>query len=115
MPAIATLTLFSAVGQWNNWTSAFYFFTDARRLPLPNILRRMVIFDTNADPRQNPAYQQMEQEWQRLVGGDRAEMRLFNVAVMNATIVVTALPIMLLYPFFQKYFAKGVLVGSVKG
>ena len=115
LPSIATLTLFAAVGRWNDWQSAFYYINDTKKLPLANILRKMVIFDTNADPRQNPAYMEMEMVYRRLVGGDRRDIDIFDVAVKNATIAVAALPIMCLYPFFQKYFVKGVLVGSIKG
>jgi len=111
LPVIATLTLFAAVVRWNSWTWALYFVNDEQKIPLPIILRRMVV-----DERQtvDGATQQLRDAWARRYSGtDRPA--LLDVAVKNAVIVVTALPIICLYPWFQKYFVKGVLVGSVKG
>ena len=111
MPAIATLTLFSAVGNWNAWMNALLFINSDKNLPLPLILRRIVI-DAN-ERAGSPGYQEMMNAYRRYMGDGTQDV--FDTAVQNATIAVTALPIMCLYPFFQKHFVKGVLLGSVKG
>jgi putative aldouronate transport system permease protein len=109
LPAIATLSLFSAVGHWNEWSRALYFINDPNKMPLQMVLRRMVL-----DPNSNMAMKGiMDKAYQEAVGGTNET--LFEEAVKAATVTVTALPIMLVYPFLQKYFVKGVLVGSVKG
>lgn len=109
LPSIATLALFSAVGHWNEWSRALYFINSQDKLPLQMILRKIVL-DPNAARGMTDT---MKLAYQRLVGGTNET--LFEEAVKAATVAVTTLPIMLVYPFIQKYFVKGVLVGSVKG
>jgi putative aldouronate transport system permease protein len=109
LPSIATLSLFSAVGHWNEWTRALYFINSPEKMPLQMILRKMVL-DTNSLGNMK---MQMDRAYLVLVGGSNTT--LFDEAVKAATVTVTALPIILVYPFIQKYFVKGVLVGSVKG
>jgi putative aldouronate transport system permease protein len=109
LPSIATLALFAAVGHWNEWGKALYFINSQEKLPLQMILRKIVL-DQNTARGMRGA---MDQAYQRLVGG--SNVTLFEEAVKAATVTVTTLPIMLVYPFIQKYFVKGVLVGSVKG
>lgn len=109
LPSIATLSLFSAVGHWNEWGKALYFINSAEKLPLQMILRKIVLDVTTLGKMKGA----MDKAYQTLVGGTNDT--LFEEAVKAATITVTALPIILVYPFLQKYFVKGVLVGSVKG
>ena len=109
LPSIATLSLFAAVGHWNEWGRALYFINSAEKEPLQMILRKIVL-DPNSLGRMQGT---MDKAYQELVGGTNDT--LFEEAVKAATVTVTALPIMLVYPFLQKYFVKGVLVGSVKG
>lgn len=109
LPSIATLSLFAAVGHWNEWGRALYFINSAEKEPLQMILRKIVL-DPNSLGKMQGA---MDKAYQNLVGGTNDT--LFEEAVKAATVTVTALPIMLVYPFLQKYFVKGVLVGSVKG
>jgi putative aldouronate transport system permease protein len=109
LPSIATLALFSAVGHWNEWVRALYFINSQEKLPLQMILRKIVL-DANSARAMRGA---MEKAYQDMVGGSNETV--FEEAVKAATVAVTTLPIMLVYPFIQKYFVKGVLVGSVKG
>lgn len=109
LPSIATLSLFSAVGHWNEWSRALYFINSPDKLPLQMILRKMVL-DQNTVAAMKGA---MDRAYQNLMGGSNET--LFDEAVKAATVAVTTIPIMLVYPFIQKYFVKGVLVGSVKG
>ena len=73
------------------------------------ILRRMVI-DLNSSITQRSI---MDKMYQQLVGG--TDKTIFDLAVKSATVSVVTVPILCVYPFLQKYFAKGVLIGSVKG
>jgi putative aldouronate transport system permease protein len=108
LPAIATLTLFSAVGHWNEWGRALYFINDDYKQPLQMILRKMVL-----DPNSTVTMREvMNKAYQNLVGG--TDETIFDVAVKSATIAVVTIPILCVYPFLQKYFSKGVMIGSVK-
>lgn len=95
-PIIATLALFCAVGKWNDWFTAAIYIKEERWLtPLQTVLQSLVINpDTGANTDIN-------------VGE-------FNEAFQSALIVVSILPIVVAYPFIQKYFVKGMFIGSVK-
>lgn len=101
MPAIATFSLFYAVGHWNTFFNAVLYLNDNTKWPIQVLLRQIVILASGGV-------------------GDSASMEADYVAppdqaVKMAVIVVSTLPILLVYPFLQKHFAKGVLLGSVKG
>lgn len=101
MPIIATFGLFYAVGHWNNFFSALLYLNDHNKWPLQVMLREIVMLSqlaigdlNNVDPEfVNPPDQ----------------------SVKMAVIIVGTLPILLVYPFLQKHFAKGALLGSIKG
>lgn len=98
-PVLAVLALWSAVGHWNSWFDALLYVSDRDKLVLQLVLRRILtggpsdIGDLNI----------------QMFQGTMLE------TVKAATIVVTIGPIILLYPFLQRYFVKGLLVGAVKG
>lgn len=101
---LATIGLFTMVGKWNDWYSAMIYLSDEKKMPVQMVLRRLLfnsqMLGTNPDP------------------VTQALLREQAVAPENikyAAIIITMLPIMCVYPFLQKYFAKGVLVGTVKG
>lgn len=101
MPAIATFSLFYAVGHWNTYFNAVLYINDNAKWPIQVLLRQIVILASGGI-------------------GDSAAMDSDYVtppdqAVKMAVIVISTLPILLVYPFLQKHFAKGVLLGSVKG
>ncbi|KQN97720.1 carbohydrate ABC transporter permease [Paenibacillus sp. Leaf72] len=101
MPAIATFSLFYAVGHWNTFFNAVLYINDHTKWPIQVLLRQIVILASGGI-------------------GDSSTMETDYVAppdqaVKMAVIVVSTLPILLVYPFLQKHFAKGVLLGSVKG
>jgi len=98
-PAIATITLFTIVGHWNSWFDGLILMNSPENYPLSSYLQKM------------------------LTGVDLSNMRSVNVEVLKeisnrtakaAQIVLAALPILILYPFLQKYFTKGIVLGSVK-
>ena len=97
---LATFTLFAAVSYWNTYFSAMMYITDSTKWPLQVFLQQIVI-SLNFDQ-----YMDTGLELLSNVPQEVAQM---------ACIVVAVLPIMLVYPFLQKHFAKGVMVGSVKG
>lgn len=97
---LATIGLFYGVAIWNNFFSALLYLRDSDLFPLQVIVRNMVLQGSGgANGASN-------------VGGDSL---IVDEALKYATIIVTTVPILLVYPFLQKYFAKGALIGSVKG
>jgi putative aldouronate transport system permease protein len=105
-PVIATLSLFTAVGHWNEWFSASIFISDAKLLPVQTVLQQIL--------KSNIVSEQLMQ-----VSGAAQEQMAKKIGVTAksltmATMVVATIPIILVYPFVQKYFVKGVLVGSLK-
>ncbi len=100
IPTLAVLTLYYAVGQWNNFFTALLYLTKAELQPLTILLRRIVISAST--------------EFMNDV--EKSEARaLVSAQIRYATIVTATLPILTIYPFLQKYFVKGVMLGAVKG
>jgi len=100
-PAIATMTIFCAVGYWNSYYSAMMYISDRALWPLQLVLRELVVEDTSAV---SPVTQMMI-----------SEARSHPFTLKMAAIVITVLPIMAVYPFMQRFFVKGIALGSVKG
>ncbi|TBL71165.1 carbohydrate ABC transporter permease [Paenibacillus thalictri] len=100
MPAMATFGLFYAVGHWNTFFSAVMYMNDAAKFPVQVILREIVLL--SQDQIGNSTTQQDPTDY-------------LPQTIRMASIVVATIPIVLVYPFLQKHFAKGVLLGSVKG
>lgn len=104
-PVIATLSLFSAVYFWNEWFNAGIYISDANKLPIQNYLMNVINSSNYAE------------QIAKLTGavGTYVKPKITSRSLQAATIMVATLPIVAVYPFVQKYFVKGVLVGSVKG
>lgn len=98
---LAVLVLYYIVGHWNSWFNAMLYMKDRNKYPLQLILREILIANTS-----NAASS---------MGIDLTEMNLYKQLVKYCTTVIVTAPILFIYPFLQKYFVKGVLVGSVKG
>ncbi|TVY07861.1 carbohydrate ABC transporter permease [Paenibacillus cremeus] len=96
MPAIATITLFYAVARWNEFFNAIFFISDKNLWPLQLFLRSMLF----------------ENESSYSGGGN--SLFLLGPSIKMATVMVATIPVMLVYPFFQKYFVNGVMLGGVK-
>ncbi|MBO9607887.1 MAG: carbohydrate ABC transporter permease [Paenibacillaceae bacterium] len=101
LPTFATIGLFYAVGHWNAWFDAMIYINDTDKLPVQAIMRQIVLQYSSVDINQSVIASLSEKP--------TAE------SVKAAVIIVTTLPIMLVYPFLQKHFVKGVLTGSIKG
>lgn len=100
-PAIATMTIFHAVGYWNNYFSAMMYVSDRKLWPLILVLRELVIENTNdvSSP---------------VTAALTSQARSHPFTLKMAAIVITILPILIVYPFMQKFFVKGIALGSVK-
>ena len=102
---IAILALFYAVGQWNSWFNAMLYLRD-NQMPLQNILRNILKTSSLTS----------EMGMESAIGSSDADAQTLAVESMRyAVIIVSSLPVMCLYPFVQKYFIKGIMVGAIKG
>lgn len=98
---IAVMILYYAVAHWNSWFSANIYITDRSKYPLQLVLREILISnDTSSMTAQDAS---------------AADQQSIGETVKYAVIVAATLPILCVYPFLQKYFVKGVMVGAVKG
>ena len=100
MPIIAVILLYYAVEKWNSWFHAMMFIKTRSKSPLQLVLRGILLSNDNTA---------------MTTGTSAADQEGVGEAVKYAVIVVATAPILILYPFLQKYFVKGVLVGAVKG
>ena len=96
---LSVITLYYLVGKWNEYFNPLVYLNDAAKQPLQVVLREILI--------RNQAFESV------LSGGDAAQ----QVAdlIKYAVIIVSTAPLLIIYPFIQKYFEKGVMIGSVKG
>ena len=109
LPIVAVMCLYYAVGHWNGYFTALIYLTKTKYQPLALVLRRILIMNQAA--------------LDEAVGADldpsliaNAAARANLVVVMKyALVMIASLPMLILYPFIQKYFVKGVMIGSVKG
>ena len=95
-PTVAVITLYYAVSHWNSWFNAMLFLRDKTKYPLQLILRQILIQNDTADMTAGADY-------------------LVSETIQYATVIVATLPILCIYPFVQKYFVKGVMIGAIKG
>lgn len=101
-PALATFGLFYAVGHWNKYFEGILYLNDASKWPIQVVLRQIVIMNEATSTLGSDVMLQLENQPP-------------PVTIQMAAILVATLPILLVYPFLQKHFAKGVMMGSVKG
>ena len=99
-PIMATMLLFYAVQHWNSFFHALIFLTEKRLYPLQLILRSVVVEAT---------FEQMNDI------GAATDFMVLEKTIRFSVIMVSTLPILLVYPFLQKYFVKGVMIGALKG
>lgn len=101
-PVIATIALWAAVGHWNSWFDALIYLKSESKIVLQLLLRRL-IQEMTLMAEQMKEFKSIEQD------------ELPSEAVKAAITILTIGPIILLYPFLQKYFIKGIFMGSLKG
>ena len=99
-PTIAVLVLYYGVYHWNSWFNAMIFIRERMLYPLQLVLRDIL----------------MSYQMDAMVGSaGTADVESMSESIKYATIIVATLPILLLYPFLQRYFVKGVMIGALKG
>lgn len=102
-PVFAVVGLYYLVAHWNNYTNALYYIYDESLYPLQSVLRRLLLTSKLVQDMMD-------------VDPEAAALMLRQAQVMQyGVIIVAAIPVLCLYPFIQKYFVKGVMVGAVKG
>lgn len=103
-PLLATIGLFAAVGQWNTWTDTAFFAPANKSLRTLAFLMRDVITRNQVDTTSRASMMAAAQHSQ-----------ITATSVQMAAMIIAILPIILVYPFLQKYFVKGIMLGAVKG
>jgi putative aldouronate transport system permease protein len=108
-PVIATLSLFTAVWHWNDWFSPTIYINDTRLLPIQTLLKQILNSNIVTE-------QLLQSVGNNAAAQDRlaAAQSVTTRSLSMATTMVATLPIIMVYPFLQKYFVKGVLIGSLK-
>ncbi len=101
LPVIAVMILYYGVGHWNSWFSAMIYLKDRTKYPLQLFLREMLLEDY---------FEQTVTTNDQMV-----EESLYKELIQYCTIVVSTVPILCIYPFLQRYFVKGIMIGAVKG
>ncbi|MDR3120373.1 MAG: carbohydrate ABC transporter permease [Clostridiales bacterium] len=106
-PIVATLIVFSAVGQWNSFTDTLFLMTNAKLFPLQYMLYQYL----------NESNALADSLRQAAVSGEQVNLSalLTPSSVKMTVTMVVVLPILCIYPFFQKYFVNGIMIGAVKG
>ena len=102
-PIMAVMVVFSMVAYWNDWFTALIYLTGAEKALLPLVLRNILI-KSSASASQAST-----------ISGGYAELNKLTEMIKFSSIVVAAAPMMVVYPFVQKYFEKGMMAGAVKG
>ncbi len=100
MPTIAVLLLYYGVGHWNSWFPASLYIKDNELLPIQNVLRAVLIANSNL---------------LNAAATEEDRINQFAETIKYAAIVISTVPVLCIYPFLQKYFVKGVMIGAVKG
>lgn len=100
LPSLATITLFVIVGHWNNFFDGIVLINDSAKIPLQTYLQQL---NLTRDQMQNLTVEQLQQF-----------NKISNVTLNSAKILVSMIPIMLIYPFLQRYLIHGIVLGSVK-
>lgn len=101
---LATLVLFYAVGHWNSYLSALLYLSDTKKMPLQMIIRKLVIDSDIANMTTANA-----------ASSSGTDTLLTENKLKYAIVMISVLPMIVIYPFLQKYFVKGVMIGGVKG
>jgi putative aldouronate transport system permease protein len=102
-PILAVVAVYTIVGTWNSWFSALVYLPHVDWQPLQLYLRRMLVVS------QNPLEMMSSEEVKKML-----ELQLSYAQLKYAMIIFTSLPVLFTYPFFQKYFMKGIMLGSLK-
>ena len=105
-PVIAVIGLYTAVNHWNDWFSGAFYMTSNEQWPVQTVLQQMLARAMSASQKDITSVAQALVQGASTVTSDSLKM---------AAVVITTVPILLIYPFVQKYFASGIMIGAVKG
>ncbi len=100
---MAVMVVFSMVAYWNDWFTAMIYLPSPNKAPLPLVLRNILI-KSSASASQAST-----------ISGGFAELNKMTEMIKFSSIIIAALPMLIIYPFVQKYFEKGFMAGAVKG
>jgi ABC-type sugar transport system, permease component len=103
LPILATIGLFNGIAYWNDWNNGLIYLSDPKLYSIQNLLNQMMQ-NIEAIKTASTAY-----------GANASAMKLPGETVRMAIAVIGVVPILIMYPFFQKYFVKGIVIGAVKG
>ena len=103
MPIMAVMVVFCMVAYWNDWFTALIYLTGAEKAPLPLVLRNVLIKSS------------VSASQACTISGGFAELNKVTEMIKFSSIIVAAAPMLIVYPFVQKYFEKGFMAGAVKG
>jgi putative aldouronate transport system permease protein len=101
LPVIAVMVLFYGVSHWNSFFNALIYLSDIHKYPLQLIIRQILLQNQMGD--------------MVSAAETSTDQILLVEGIKYAVIVVSSLPVLLLYPFLQRYFVKGVMIGAIKG
>jgi putative aldouronate transport system permease protein len=108
-PVLATISLFIGVSHWNDWFAGAYYVSDKNLIPVQTLLQQML---TEAEALSNSMQRASQQGGQTI---NISPAGFTPESLRMALLVIAVFPILCVYPFLQKYFVKGVMIGSVKG
>ncbi|HML45491.1 MAG TPA: ABC transporter permease subunit [Clostridia bacterium] len=103
-PVFASITLFTAVGQWNAWYDNMLYVKKPELTTLSFMFTKMI-----------HSQMYLQEQMDSMGAAMGLETNVTSMSLQLATMVVAVVPIMVLYPFLQKYFAQGIMIGSIKG
>jgi putative aldouronate transport system permease protein len=107
-PVLATISLFIGVAHWNDWFTGAYYVSDKNLFPVQTLLQKLLTESEALSASMARSQQQGGQTISTTVGATPESLRM-------ALLVIAVFPILCIYPFLQRYFVKGVMIGSVKG
>ena len=108
-PSIAVITLYYAVSEWNGFMTGLIYINKSAYFPLQLVLRSILVQNTSALAGVSKEYMTAE------MLKDAAEKAKVAAAMKYGVIIIASLPMLILYPFIQKHFVKGIMIGSLKG
>lgn len=100
MPVMAVMLLYYGVSHWNSWFNAMIYVQDRNLYPLQLVLRELLLLNDASS---------------MATGASGSEVAVIGETLKHATIIVATVPILCVYPFLQKYFVKGAMIGAIKG
>ncbi len=109
IPIMATIGLWAFVGQWNSYFGPLIYFNDSKKFPLQVVLRELL---------QTAQINEMSMNAESMFKGESIvamKKALKSESLRSAIIVVSSVPVLIIYPFVQRYFVKGIMIGSIKG